>query len=80
MQLKDCICPTRLGCETCHTVDEQISRSEFKRDFDRILFSSPFRRLQGKTQVFPFSCNDHIHNRLTHSFEAFSIGRSLGTL
>jgi dGTPase len=53
-------------------------RSDFERDYHRILFSYPFRRLQGKTQVFPLPSNDHIHNRLTHSLEVASVGRSLG--
>ena len=71
---------TRLGCEEASETEELSSRSEFKRDFDRILFSPAFRRLQGKTQVFPFPDNDHIHNRLTHSLEVYSIARSIGTL
>lgn len=54
-------------------------RSDFQRDFDRIVFSSAFRRLHGKTQVFPLPENDIIHTRLTHSLEAASVGRSLGT-
>lgn len=53
-------------------------RTEYGRDFDRILFSTPFRRLRDKTQVFPLPVNDHIHNRLTHSIEVASVGRSLG--
>ena len=53
-------------------------RTHFERDYDRILFSDSFRRLGGKTQVFPFSGNDHIHNRLTHTLEVASVGRSLG--
>ncbi len=55
-------------------------RTEFQRDFDRIVFSSAFRRMQDKTQVFPLSRIDYIRTRLTHSLEASSIGRSLGTL
>ncbi|MFZ4832191.1 deoxyguanosinetriphosphate triphosphohydrolase [Rouxiella sp. Mn2063] len=53
-------------------------RSEFFRDYDRIVFSSAFRRLARKTQVHPLSFNDHVHNRLTHSIEVSSVGRSLG--
>ncbi|MEX2593991.1 MAG: dNTP triphosphohydrolase [Anditalea sp.] len=53
-------------------------RSEFERDFDRIVFSSPFRNLQDKTQVFPLPENDFVHTRLTHSLEVSSVGRSLG--
>ena len=53
-------------------------RTEFYRDYDRIVFSASFRRLARKTQVHPLSFNDHIHNRLTHSIEVSSVGRSLG--
>ncbi len=55
------------------------ARTDFQRDFDRIVFSSAFRRMQDKTQVFPLSRVDYIRTRLTHSLEASSIGRSLGT-
>src|SRR6201994_3952781 len=53
-------------------------RSEFQRDYDRIVFSSAFRRLQNKTQVFPLPGSVFVHNRLTHSLEVASVGRSLG--
>ncbi|WP_404360439.1 deoxyguanosinetriphosphate triphosphohydrolase [Methylotuvimicrobium sp. KM1] len=53
-------------------------RSEFHKDYDRIVFSSAFRRLGRKTQVHPLSNHDHIHTRLTHSIEVGSVGRSLG--
>lgn len=53
-------------------------RSNFHKDYDRIVFSGAFRRLQGKTQVHPVPKNDHIHTRLTHSLEVASVGRSLG--
>lgn len=53
------------------------TRTEFERDYDRIIFSAPFRRLARKTQVHPFAEVDHIHNRLTHSLEVASVGRSL---
>lgn len=55
-------------------------RNEFQRDFDRLVFSGAFRRLQGKTQVFPFPESDFVHTRLTHSMEASCVGRSLGNL
>ncbi len=55
-----------------------LSRSEFERDYDRIIFSAPFRNLQDKTQVFPLPENDFVHTRLTHSLEVSSVGRSLG--
>jgi dGTPase len=53
-------------------------RSEFQRDYDRLIFSAPFRRLQNKTQVFPLPGSVFVHNRLTHSLEVASVGRSLG--
>jgi dGTPase len=59
-------------------VDVTDFRSEFHKDYDRIVFSSAFRRLGRKTQVHPLSNNDHIHTRLTHSIEVGSVGRSIG--
>lgn len=56
----------------------QNSRTPFERDYDRIVFSTPFRRLAKKTQVHPFAEFDQIHNRLTHTLEVASVGRSLG--
>ncbi len=56
----------------------RASRTDFQRDFDRIIFSAPFRRLQNKTQVFPLPGSVFVHNRLTHSLEVSSVGRSLG--
>ena len=53
-------------------------RSAFEQDYDRIIFSYPFRRLQDKTQVFPLPEDDFVHTRLTHSLEVSSVGRSLG--
>lgn len=56
----------------------QHERSDFQRDYDRLIFSSPFRRLQNKTQVFPLPGSVFVHNRLTHSLEVSCVGRSLG--
>lgn len=61
-------------------VDLEIIRTNFQRDYDRLIFSSPFRRLQNKTQVFPLPGSVFVHNRLTHSLEVASIGRSLGNI
>lgn len=58
--------------------NEDYFRSSFHKDYDRIIFSNSFRRLSKKTQVHPLSSNDHVHNRLTHSLEVASVGRSLG--
>lgn len=67
----------RLGLEPVHDPARKGSRSDFQRDFDRLVFSSPFRRLQNKTQVFPLPGSIFVHNRLTHSMEVASVGRSL---
>ena len=64
---------TRYG----HPADPDPNRSDYHRDYDRIVFSTAFRRLGRKTQVHPFSVNDHVHSRLTHSIEVSSVGRSL---
>lgn len=53
-------------------------RSVLQRDYDRLIFSAPFRRLQNKTQVFPLPGSVFVHNRLTHSLEVACVGRSLG--
>lgn len=54
-------------------------RTEFQRDYDRLIFSAAFRRMQNKTQVFPLPGSIFVHNRLTHSLEVGCVGRSLGT-
>lgn len=72
--------PKRLGCEDHVDWTDEEARNEYQRDFDRIAFSHAFRRLQGKTQVFPLPDNDLVHNRLTHSLESASVGKYLGGL
>ena len=67
----------RFGLEHRHS-PELTNRTEFQRDYDRLIFSAPFRRLQNKTQVFPLPGSVFVHNRLTHSLEVSSVGRSLG--
>jgi dGTPase len=62
-----------------YSSDESV-RGEFQRDYDRIVFSSAFRRLQNKTQVMPMPESDFVHTRLTHSLEASVVGRSLGRI
>jgi dGTPase len=66
----------RLGGENYH--ERKHERTNFQRDYDRLIFSSPFRRLQNKTQVFPLPGSIFVHNRLTHSLEVSCVGRSLG--
>ena len=68
----------RFGLEELHEFKKD-DRSEFQRDYDRLIFSAPFRRLQNKTQVFPLPGSVFVHNRLTHSLEVSCVGRSLGT-
>ncbi len=70
--------PVRFGDEALSKHQSDYTRTDFQRDYDRIIFSSPFRRLQNKTQVFPLPGNIFVHNRLTHSLEVASVGRSLG--
>lgn len=77
MDWKRLISNKRLGQEQRHT-ERHDDRSEFKRDYDRLIFSAPFRRLQNKTQVFPLPGSIFVHNRLTHSLEVASVGMSLG--
>ncbi len=77
MKWENLLSMRRLGMD--HVEPSQAKRSPFQQDFDRIVFSAPFRRLQDKTQVFPLSETDFVRTRLTHSMEASSIGRSLGT-
>ena len=77
MNWKQLISNKRLGQEHIH-VERNDDRTEFKRDYDRLIFSAPFRRLQNKTQVFPLPGSVFVHNRLTHSLEVASVGRSLG--
>ncbi|MDR0825416.1 MAG: deoxyguanosinetriphosphate triphosphohydrolase [Prevotella sp.] len=69
----------RFGMEEYHD-GKHHDRTDFQRDYDRLIFSSPFRRLQNKTQVFPLPVSIFVHNRLTHSIEVSCVGRSLGTV
>ncbi len=77
MQWEKLLSPARLGRRELET--PQAQRSPFQRDYDRMVFSSAFRRMQDKTQVFPLAESDYVRTRLTHSLEAACVGRSLGT-
>ncbi len=77
MSWQQLISAKRFGMEEYHE-DREENRSEFLRDYDRLIFSAPFRRLQNKTQVFPLPGSIFVHNRLTHSLEVSCVGRSLG--
>ncbi len=79
MQWPLLISSKRLGLERYHD-PRSHTRSDFQRDFDRMIFSSPFRRLQNKTQVFPLPGSIFVHNRLTHSLEVSSVGRSMANV
>jgi dGTPase len=54
-------------------------RTAFEQDYDRLLFSTPVRRLADKTQVFPLERNDSVRTRLTHSHEVSNLSKSMGT-
>lgn len=72
--LSDFRCP-RPGQVPRRSRDEPF-RTPFEADYDRIVYSPAFRRLARKMQVYPHSPHDHVHNRLTHSIEVASVGRS----
>lgn len=76
MHWQQLISDKRFGLEKYHNPNAGV-RSDFQRDYDRLVFSSPFRRLQNKTQVFPLPGSVFVHNRLTHSMEVACVGRSL---
>lgn len=76
MTWNNCFSPKRFGVDK----PQGDIRTEYERDWDRIIFSSAFRRLQNKTQVFPLPEEVFVHNRLTHSLEVASVGRSLGKM
>jgi dGTPase len=80
MEWEKLLSAKRWGSENKYIEDQAEARSEFQRDYDRLIFSSPFRRLQNKTQVFPLPGSVFVHNRLTHSLEVASVGRSLGRI
>ena len=79
MKWEQLISNKRLGQEELHELRKD-DRTEFQRDYDRLIFSAPFRRLQNKTQVFPLPGSIFVHNRLTHSLEVSCVGRSLGNI
>lgn len=85
MNWEKLLCTKRVeNLDGCGTVKKESQfkepRSPFEKDFDQIIFSYPFRRLQDKTQVIPFPKFDFVHTRLTHSLEVASVGRSLGKM
>ncbi|MFT5640742.1 MAG: dGTPase [Cyclobacteriaceae bacterium] len=77
MNWLELLSPRRFGDKQDVEIDH-TNRSRFDQDYDRLIFSHPFRKLQDKTQVFPLPEDDFVHTRLTHSLEVSSVGRSLG--
>lgn len=67
------------GQTPAQQVGADITRSVFQQDYDRLLFSTPVRRLADKTQVWPMDKNDGVRTRLTHSHEVANLARSIGT-
>lgn len=80
MQWHRLINDKRFGLENYHDPKKNRTRTDFRRDYDRLVFSSPFRRLQNKTQVFPLPGSIFVHNRLTHSMEVSCVGKSMAEL
>lgn len=80
MEWRHLICDKRFGLEHYHDPKKGTGRTDFRRDYDRLVFSSPFRRLQNKTQVFPLPGSIFVHNRLTHSLEVSCVGKSMADL
>ena len=64
-------------CRLRPTTSRDSHRSEFERDFDRVVYSTPLKRLQDKAQVFPLEPHDAVRTRLTHSLEVSSVARGL---
>ncbi len=80
LEWKPLLCPVRERDAFENTQprhDPLETRSEFERDYDRAVFSTPLRRLQDKTQVFPLEPNDFVRTRLTHSLEVSTLARGL---
>ena len=80
MNWQELVDPTRILVDGAPAAASGDHRNAFQRDWDRVIFSTAFRRLHDKTQVFPLPDDDVIHSRLTHSLEVASVGRSLGRL
>lgn len=80
MKWSDLLCEKRVrdiyGGEKSSKIDND-PRTPFERDYDRTVFSTPFKRLQDKAQVFPLEEHDAVRTRLTHSLEVSSVARGL---
>ena len=78
MEWKTLMCPDRIRPVSRSTSGD--ARTEFEKDYQRIISSASFRRLQDKTQVFPLDKSDFIRTRLTHSLEVANFARSIGKM
>lgn len=78
MEWNTLLCPERSRGISTRAAGTRDLRSEFEKDYHRIIGSASFRRLQDKTQVFPLDKSDFIRTRLTHSLEVSSLAKSLG--
>ena len=70
------LCTDRIRTYQKSTISRDL-RTEFEKDYHRIIGSASFRRLQDKTQVFPLDKSDYVRTRLTHSLEVSSFAKSL---
>ena len=75
MEWQQLLTRKRLGKQ--HLEDPKFERTPYLKDYDRLVYSTPFRRLKDKTQVFPLSKNADVRTRLIHSLEVSCVGRSL---
>jgi dGTPase len=80
MQWQQLLIDKRLGKDEAEKRNLNLDRTSFQQDYDRLVFSSHFRCLKDKTQVFPLAKNDYIRTRLIHSLEVACVGRSLGRI
>lgn len=78
MEWQQLLSRKRLGKQQLE--ENQFERTSFLKDYDRIVYSTAFRRLKDKTQVFPLSKNADVRTRLIHSLEVSCVGRSLGRM
>lgn len=78
MEWKKLLCPERIRAGYAKGGGASDLRTEYEKDYHRIIGSASFRRLQDKTQVFPLDCSDFVRTRLTHSMEVSSFCKSLG--
>jgi dGTPase len=72
------LCKERLRKSKIEKRSDSDARSDFENDYHRVVFSSSFRRLKGKAQIFSLEDHDFVRTRLTHSIEVATLGRALG--